>query len=134
MSKIEKLEDLLVWQSSKELAATVYKLTRTFNSSDFGLTDQIRRAAISIPSNIAEGFGRGGNKEFLQYLSISKGSLYELKTQLLIAHEIGYINLENSNSIQLQIEKIAKMISGLISYLKSSELKGNKYNYKEQPI
>ncbi|MBJ7429558.1 MAG: four helix bundle protein, partial [Bacteroidia bacterium] len=86
MSKIEKVEDLISWQKSKDLTIEIYKITKNSSfSKDFGLCNQIQRAAVSIPSNIAEGFGRGGNKEFLQFLSIAKGSLYELKTQLIIA-------------------------------------------------
>ena len=128
MSKIEKVEDLISWQKSKDLTIEIYKITKnnTF-SKDFGLCNQIQRSAVSIPSNIAEGFGRGGNKEFLQFLSIAKGSLYELKTQLIIAFEIGYINDVEYSKLKNDSEEISKLITGFMNYLKQSELKGIKY-------
>src|SRR5690606_1089037 len=97
-------------------------------SKDFGFKDQIRRSAVSIPSNIAEGFGREGNREFSQFLSVSKGSLYELKTQVLIGLEIGYITVDEFNKLSDMIEESSRMITGLMSYLKTTELKGSKYN------
>lgn len=128
MSKIEKVEDLFSWQKSKDLTIEIYKITKNSSfSKDFGLCNQIQRAAVSIPSNIAEGFGRGGNKEFLQFLSIAKGSLYELKTQLIIAFEIGYINDIEYNKLKNDSEEIGKLIAGFMNYLNKSELKGIKY-------
>ena len=128
MSKIEKVEDLISWQKSKDLTIEIYKITKNNDfSKDFGLCNQIQRAAVSIPSNIAEGFGRGGNKEFLQFLSIAKGSLYELKTQLIIAFEIGYINDIEYNKLKNDSEEIGKLITGFMNYLGKSELKGIKY-------
>lgn len=126
--KIQKLEDLITWKEAKTLAVSIYKLTSSGNwIKDYSLQNQIRRSAISVPSNIAEGYGRGGNKEFIQFLYVSKGSLYELKTQLIIANEIGYIEAEAFEITIATIEKIAKLISGLINYLKQSEYKGNKF-------
>ena len=128
MSKIEKVEDLISWQKSKDLTIEIYKITKNSSfSKDFGLCNQIQRAAVSIPSNIAEGFGRGENKEFLQFLSIAKGSLYELKTQLIIAFEIGYINDIEYNKLKNDSEEIGKLITGFMNYLNKSELKGVKY-------
>ena len=128
MSKIEKVEDLISWQKSKDLTIEIYKITKNSSfSKDFGLCNQIQRAAVSIPSNIAEGFGRGGNKEFLQFLSIAKGSLYELKTQLIIAFEIGYINDIEYSKLKNDSEEIGKLIAGFMNYLSKSELKGVKY-------
>jgi len=127
MSKIEKVEDLISWQKSKDLTIEIYKITKNNAfSKDFGLCNQIQRSAVSNPSNIAEGFGRGGNKEFLQFLSIAKGSLYELKTQLIIAFEIGYNDVEYSK-LKNDSEEISKLITGFMNYLKQSELKGIKY-------
>ena len=83
MATIEKLEEIISWQKSLKVVKLIYQETNNEKfSRDFGLKDQIRRSAVSIPSNIAEGFGRGGNKEFIQFLSIAKGSTFELKTQL----------------------------------------------------
>ncbi len=128
MSKIEKIEDIIVWQKAKSLTINIYKASNHGSfAKDFGLRDQIRRAAVSIPSNIAEGFGRGGNREFLQFLSIAKGSLYELKTQLVIAFEIGYINEIEYNKLKNDAEEIGKLITGFMNYLNKSELKGIKY-------
>lgn len=122
------MEDLISWQKSKDLTIEIYKITKNSSfSKDFGLCNQIQRAAVSIPSNIAEGFGRGGNKEFLQFLSIAKGSLYELKTQLIIAFEIGYINDIEYNKLKNDSEEIGKLIAGFMNYLNKSELKGIKY-------
>ena len=88
-----KLEELVAWQKAKNLAIDIYKITNEpLFSKDFGLKDQIRRAAVSVPSNIAEGYGRGGTNEFKNFLSIAKGSLYEVKTQLIIAYELGLVD------------------------------------------
>lgn len=123
-----RLEDMLAWQKAKQLTIDIYKLTNEpLFSKDFGLKDQIRRAAVSVPSNIAEGFGRGGTNEFKNFLSISKGSLYEVKTQLIIAYELGLVEEPSKEKLTLNIEEITGMISGLIKYLKNTEIKGSKY-------
>ena len=123
-----KIEDMLAWQKAKKLAIDIYKLTNeSLFSKDFGLKDQIRRAVISVPSNIAEGFGRGGTNEFKNFLSISKGSLYEVKTQLIIAYELGLVEENSKEQLLVNIEEITGMISGLIKYLKNTEIKGSKY-------
>lgn len=128
MSKIEKIEDIIVWQKAKSLTINIYKASNHGSfAKDFGLRDQIRRAAVSIPSNIAEGFGRGGNKEFLQFLSIAKGSLYELKTQLVIANEIGYLDDEIFTKISNEIDEVGKMLTSFMNYLSNSDIKGIKY-------
>ena len=89
LDKIKSFEDLVVWKKSMVLTKEVYLLTRTFPDDErFSLTNQIRRAVISIPSNIAEGFGRYSDKDYLHFLYISRGSLYELKTQLYIARAL----------------------------------------------
>jgi four helix bundle protein len=131
-NKVQRLEDLIAWQESKAFSVAIYKLTSVEQwSKDYSLRDQIRRAAVSIPSNIAEGYGRGGNKEFIQFLSIAKGSLYELKTQLIIGKEIGYTFTIEFAEISNQIDKVAKIITGLLSYLKGSEYRGNKFAESE---
>ena len=132
MANIEKLEDLVTWQKARRLTTEIYRITSNGSfSRDFGLRDQIRRASVSVVSNIAEGYGRGGNKEFLQFLSLSEGSLYEVKTQLYIASGISYINAENLTRLTEDIEEILRMINGLIKYLKSSDIKGTKYKKTE---
>ena len=108
-------QELKVWQLSKELAVSIYKITNEKKfKSDFGLTDQIRRAAVSISSNIAEGDERGTNKEAVRFLFIAKGSLAELRTQLIIAHEIGYIDLEVLKEMDERCQTLGKMLGSLI--------------------
>ena len=124
-----KIEDMIAWQKAKMLTIEIYKLTNEpLFSKDFGLKDQIRRAAVSVPSDIAEGFGRGGTNEFRNFLSISKGSLYEVKTQLIIAFELGFVDESVKNKLILDIEETTGMIAGLIKYLKNTEIKGSKYS------
>jgi four helix bundle protein len=127
-----KIEDMIAWQKAKMLTIEIYKLTNEpLFSKDFGLKDQIRRAAVSVPSNIAEGFGRGGTNEFRNFLSISKGSLYEVKTQLIIAFELGFVDESVKNKLILDIEETTGMIAGLIKYLKNTEIKGSKYSKQQ---
>ena len=90
VNKIKKFEDLQVWKEGMQLATKIYK--SLINCRDFGLRDQMQRAAVSIPSNIAEGYERNSNKEFIQYLFISKGSCAELRTQIYLATKIGILN------------------------------------------
>lgn len=99
---------LVVWQKSMELTKQVYTITKEFPKEEvYGLTSQIRRCAVSIPSNIAEGKGRGSDKEFVRFLQISLGSLYELQTQLELALSFHYINnIENILELSLEIEKM----------------------------
>jgi four helix bundle protein len=92
------------------------------------LTNQIRRAAISIVSNIAEGFERNGDKEFIQFLTVAKGSCGEIRAQLYVAFDQGYVDEESFLNIQSKLEETSRMISGLIKYLKQSEFKGSKFN------
>lgn len=128
MSKISQFEDLEVWQKAKKTSVAIYKLTNDqLFQKDFGLKDQIRRASVSVVSNIAEGFERNGNKEFIQFLSFAKGSAGELRAQLHIAFEIGYLNEKAFSELQSEVTSISKMLSGFIDYLKSSELRGTKY-------
>ena len=112
--KIERFEDLIAWQKARVLAARVYKLCdeRKF-TKDFGLKDQIRRAAVSIMSNIAEGFERGRSSEFHQFLSIAKASCAELRSQLYIALDAGYINQGDFDQLMTQAIEVGQIIGGL---------------------
>jgi len=118
--KFERFEDLDVWKLSRELVKYIYKITAQEKfQRDFSFISQIQRSAVSIMSNIAEGFERKGNKEFIHFLYIAKGSCGELRSQLYIALDLGYItNDEFQQNIQLS-EKISKSISGFIKYLES---------------
>lgn len=121
MEKVSSYKDLIVWQKSILLIKHIYILLRSFPEEEkFGLTSQIRRSAISIPSNIAEGFGRGTTKSFLQFLYISRGSLFELETQLHIAKELD-IYTENQ-SVNHLISEIGKMLNSLITKLKDKDV------------
>jgi four helix bundle protein len=113
--KIERYQDLKIWQRSINLVGQVYKITKAFpNDERFGLIPQIRRSAISIPSNIAEGFGRWGNKEYRHFLYISLGSCAELTTQLVISFNLGYISENERNELVNETDQISKMTTGLI--------------------
>ena len=110
---------LIVWQKSKDLAVNIYKLTSTGNlAKDYSLIDQMRRASLSIPSNIAEGNDRGTEKELIKYLYISKGSLSELLTQLEIAKEIDYIDESIYLDLVNRCTEVSKMLGGLIKSLR----------------
>jgi four helix bundle protein len=128
VAAIEKFEDLIAWQKSKAFAVKIYSATDEGKfSKDFGLRDQIRRASISIVSNIAEGFERKGNKEFLQFLFYSLGSIAEVKTQLIISFELNYISKEKYDELNDLLVDIQKITKGLVAYLKESDLKGSKF-------
>ncbi|MCE5231168.1 four helix bundle protein [bacterium] len=114
MAKIERFEDLIAWQKSRELTRDIYCVTRTSPfANDYGLTGQIRRAAVSIMSNIAEGFERWGNGEFHQFLSTAKASCAEVRSQLYVAFDVGYLNLSAFNQLRSQAEEITRIVAGL---------------------
>jgi len=128
MASIQKFEDIEAWQKARELTNAVYFCSgKGAFAKDFGLRDQIRRAAVSIMSNIAEGFERGGSAEFSQFLAIAKGSAGEVEAQLYVAFDQGYINQEQFDSIRSTASSTKKLIAGLMNYLKRSNLKGQKY-------
>ncbi|MBI2990679.1 MAG: four helix bundle protein [Deltaproteobacteria bacterium] len=125
---VKYFEDLEVWKEGRRLTNRIYDVTEdTRFSRDFGLRDQIRRAAVSVMSNIAEGFERGGNQEFLQFLYIAKGSCGEVRSQLYVALDRGYIGQNEFNELFKSFKKLSVMISNLIDYLKSSRMKGEKF-------
>ena len=108
----------MVWQNSRKLVKQIYDLTGKFPSEEkFGLANQIQRAAVSIPSNIAEGYGRNSDKEMIRFLSIAKGSLYEVETQLYIAIDLNYLSEKETQPVMEQCNEIGKMITGLIKTL-----------------
>jgi four helix bundle protein len=128
MARIERFEDIDGWKKGRELRRAIYNCSRNGAfGKDFALRDQIRRSALSITSNIAEGFERGGNKEFIQFLAISKGSCGELRDQLYAALDEQYISADQFETLCKQAVEISRMISGLISYLKQSEMRGAKF-------
>lgn len=128
MATYKSFEDLPVWQSARELAVLVYRTTsgEPFGN-DYGLRNQIQRSAVSVSSNIAEGFERGSKQEFIQFLFIAKGSSGELRSQLFIAKDIGYMDNTDSKNLLKSAMCVSKQISGFIEYLKASKFKGQKF-------
>ena len=128
MATISSFEEIESWKKARQLANEIYRVTSSGAfARDFGLRDQIRRAAVSIVSNIAEGFERGGDNEFLQFLSMSKGSCGEVRAQLFLALDQGYISRNDFDQLSNAAIEISQLISGLMTYLRRSEFRGSKY-------
>ncbi len=126
--QVKNFEDLEIWKEAKRLTGEIYKLTKDSKfSKDFDLSRQIRSAAVSIMSNIAEGFERGGNQEFIQFLYIAKGSCGEVRSQLYVALDQAYIAEKGFDDVNRSFRRLSIMISNLIDYLKDSGMKGSKY-------
>jgi four helix bundle protein len=132
MASVEKFEDLEVWQKARALANEIYAISSMGRfAKDFVLRDQIRGAAVSVVSNIAEGFERGGNQEFLQFLSIAKGSAGEVRSQLQLAADQGYFDRAAFDRLRDLAVEVSGKLGGLIAYLKGSGMKGSKYRVDE---
>ncbi|TAM97700.1 MAG: four helix bundle protein [Rhizobiaceae bacterium] len=117
--QIRDYRDLIVWKEAVDIAELVYSLTRTFPREEaFGITSQMRRSAVSVPSNIAEGFGRAQKRSFVQFLRIAQGSLKELETQALLAARVGLLSAEQVASFMEQTERLGKR---LVRYVRSLE-------------
>ena len=122
MATVRQFEDLLCWQKARELTREVY---RAFNECrDLGFRDQIQRAAVSVMSNIAEGFESGTRQEFLNYLYIAKASAGEVRAQLYAAHDIGYLNIEKFKYLNSLALECSRLIASFIRALKSSDVGG----------
>lgn len=120
--EIHSYRDLKVWQLGMDLVANVYQLTRSFPKSEiFGLVSQIQRAAVSVPSNIAEGHARGSTKEFIYFLKVSSGSLAELETQVLIAQRVKYVDSTTVDGLLHQCDELGKMLRALRKSLDSKQ-------------
>ena len=118
---IKSYQDLDVWKIGMAVVKTVYSLTANFPSEErFGLISQMRRAAISIPSNIAEGHARKSRAEFRQFISVALGSLAELETQLILSQDLNFMKKEATEAIMLQLDTLGKMLHGLSKSLSSS--------------
>lgn len=115
-------KDLEVWKLSVDLVTEIYQLTSTFPKEErFGLTNQIRRSSISVPSNIAEGAARHSQKEFIQFLYIALGSQQDLDTQLIIAKNLKFLTEGSFNQTISKIQTVGKLLNGLIKYVKSND-------------
>lgn len=134
MASIERFEDIEAWQSARKLRSIVYAFTKTKPfASDFALVDQIRRAAISPTSNIAEGFERGGNREFIQFLATAKGSVGEVKDQLYCALDQCYISQAQFDEAYQLAESTSRLIGGFMTYLRRSDITGHKFAARTAP-
>ncbi len=121
MSKFNSFEEIKAWQKARELNSEIYEISNNgLFKADFDLKSQIRRSSISITSNIAEGFERETTKEFIRFLYVAKGSAGEFRSQLYLAQDLKYINDEKFERLNIKVNEISKMISGLIKYLNST--------------
>lgn len=129
MATIKTFEDLEIWKDARVLCKQIRLLVLNSSSfsKDFALKDQISRASGSIMDNIAEGFGREGNKEFINFLSFASGSCNETKSQFYRAYDFEYVTENDLNLVFEQIEKLSASIKAFMAYLKNSEIKGNKF-------
>ncbi|MGA8149221.1 MAG: four helix bundle protein [Gallionellaceae bacterium] len=115
---LRSYRELVVWQKAVALVIDVYSITKGFPRDEiYGLTSQLRRSAVSIPSNVAEGQGRATKGEFIQFLCHARGSLFELETQIVIAKALGYIALEVEEQVTTRITEVARILNGLLTSL-----------------
>jgi four helix bundle protein len=115
---IRDYRDLVAWQEARLLVKDVYVVTRVFPREElFGLTQQLRRAAVSVPSNIAEGYGRGSRSDYIRFLRISRGSLYEVQCQLLLAEDLGYVRPADIAGAHERVNRCARLLHGLLRSL-----------------
>jgi four helix bundle protein len=130
---IKNFEEIEAWQMARELTKAVYAVVQSSSfSHDFGLRDQIRRASVSIMANIAEGFERDGNKEFVQYLSQAKGSSAEVRSHLYVALDARYIDQQTFDTLSNLTVRIGKALACFIKHLRSSDLSGIKFRHETQ--
>ena len=128
MSTFRSFEEIEAWQKARGLTKMVYEISKVGPfAKDYALRDQIRRAAVSIMSNIAEGFERGGTREFNQFLSTAKGSTGEVRSQLYVALDQNYITEKTFQELAATSKEISRMISGLMRYLRTTNMKGVKH-------
>lgn len=123
MARVEKFEELIAWQKARELSRVIYQVSRRGAfAKDFGLSGQIQRAAVSIMSNIAEGFERNRRGEFHQFLSTAKASCAELRSQLYVAVDAGYLDEKMFKELLAQVEEVGRIVGGLRASIKRQKL------------
>jgi four helix bundle protein len=119
---IRSFQDLIAWQQARALVKATYLATQAFPKEEtYGLTQQIRRAAVSVPSNIAEGYGRGSRRDYVHFLVTARGSLYELQTQLILAQDLGYLDPSPHHLLYELTERCSKLMHGLIKSLPTDQ-------------
>jgi four helix bundle protein len=129
---VKAFEELEVWKEARRLTQRIYQLTKNENfSKDFALRDQIRRAAVSVMSNVAEGFERGGNQELVQFLYVAKASCGEVRSQVYVALDQSYVTGAEVDELTNSFKRLSSMISNLIAYLRKSGMKGEKFRKPE---
>ena len=134
-AKISSFKDLEIWQRSVKLTEEIYRITKSFPKDEtFGLSSQLKRAVVSIPSNIAEGFARFFEKEYIQFLYVAIGSCAEVSTQITIADRLGYLKQEKTGILLDEVEQISKMIMGLIKKLKTKNSNNYRLTTNSAPI
>jgi four helix bundle protein len=132
MATINRFEDIKAWQKARDVDKKIFQFSsRSDFSKDYDLKSQIRRASGSVMDNIAEGFGRGGNREFIQFLGISKGSANEVKSQLYRVLDREYITNDEFQITYDQLSEVIRMTDSLIGYLTQTEIKGRKFSKSE---
>lgn len=125
-SKFKSYRELIVWQKSMQFVTDIYRVTESLPSHEqFGLTAQIRRAAISIPSNIAEGFGRQLSGDFVRFLTIARGSLYEVQTQIEIAFNLRFLSEEAVSALSMQASEVERMLNRLITTIRQPKVQAS---------
>ena len=128
MNKLERFEDIIAWQKARALTKDVYAATKVgLFMKDYGLKDQIQRSSVSSMANIAEGFERGGDKEFIQFLSNSKGSCGEVRSHLYVAFDQEYIAQNTFDELYAKSTEVSRLISGFMTYLQNSQIGGHKF-------
>jgi four helix bundle protein len=128
MNKIERFEDIIAWQKARALTKEIYALTKVGPfMKDFGLKDQIQRSSVSTMANIAEGFERGGDKEFIQFLSNSKGSCGEVRSHIYVALDQEYLTQGGFDQLSAKSVEVSRLISGFMTYLQRSHIGGHKF-------
>ncbi|ACL71900.1 four helix bundle protein [Thioalkalivibrio sulfidiphilus] len=130
-----RFEDLEVWRRTRTLTASVYALTRDGALfSDQVLCRQMRRSAVSVMSNISEGYERGGNRELINFLSMAKGSAGELRSQIYIAQDAGLLDTQRAGHLRNECVEISRMLAGFIRYLQSGRYKGHKFRIQQSHL
>ena len=131
MATFKRFEEIAAWQHARDLTKDIYDVTSKAEfSRDFGLKDQIRRASVSVMSNIAEGFERSGTAEFAHFLATAKGSAGEVRSQLYVALDQDYLATNAFEDLNRAVTEISKMIAGLMNYLTGSGMKGTRFKHR----